>query len=92
VQVATVIAGDALSGLASGSFNVTGTSNEASDANVPDIVITPSASGGFVVQLRADRLGNMADRVYTLTATAADVAGNPSIVTANCIVPHDQGN
>jgi len=92
VQVATVVAGDALSGLVSGSFRVTGTSNETSDPKDPDIVITPSGSGGFVVQLRADRLGNMTDRIYTLTATATDLAGSLATVTASCVVPHDQGN
>src|SRR5579863_2385856 len=34
----------------------------------PAIVITPTGSGGFVVQLQADRLGNGTGGVYTLTA------------------------
>jgi len=56
VQVANVTAADALSGLAPGSFKVTGASSEPSpDPNVAEIVITPNGSGGFVVQLRADR-------------------------------------
>ena len=42
-------------------------------------------------QLRAERLGNMGDRIYTLTATAADAAGNISTVSSTCAVPHDQG-
>jgi hypothetical protein len=92
VQVATVTAADALSGLDPGSFKVTGASNEPSDSNKPQIVITPNGSGGFVVQLQADRLGTGTERVYTLTATAADLAGNPATVTATCSVPHDQGN
>jgi len=93
VQVAIVTASDALSGLAPGSFKVTGTSNEPiapNDPNAPDIVITPNSTGGFVVQLRADRLGNANDRIYTLTAAANDVAGNTTTATATCIVPHDQ--
>ena len=86
----TVTALDALSGIAPGSFKVTGTSNEPSDPNDPDIVITPNGSGGFVVQLREDRLGTGTGRVYTLSATAMDLAGNSATATATCTVPHDQ--
>jgi len=92
VQVATVTAADALSGLDSGSFKVTGVSNEPSDPKDPDIVITPNGSSGFVVQLRAERLGTDTGRFYTLTATANDLVGNAATVTATCTVPHDQGN
>jgi len=91
VQVATVTAADALSGLAPSSFKVTGISNEPIDPNDPAIVITPDGSGGFVVQLQADRLGNGNGRIYTLTATANDLAGNTTTTTATCTVPHDQG-
>ena len=91
VQVAIVTASDALSGLAPGSFKVTGTSNEPSfDPKNPEIVITPNGSGGFVVQLQADRLGNGTGRIYTLTATTNDLAGNTATATATCTVPHDQ--
>jgi hypothetical protein len=93
VQVATVTATDILSGVAPGSFNVTGTSNEpSSDPTSPEIVITSNGSGGFVVQLQADRLGTGSGRGYTLTATASDMAGNPATAAATCTVPHDQGN
>src|SRR5580658_9766223 len=54
IQVATVTAADAPSGLAPSSFQVTGTSNEPPSA--PEISITPNGSGGIVVQLQADRL------------------------------------
>jgi hypothetical protein len=92
VTVATVNATDALSGVAPGSFTVTGTSSEpASDPNSPDIIVTPNGIGGYVVQLRADRLGNGNGRIYTLNATASDLAGNTATVTARCTVPHDQG-
>lgn len=91
IQVATVGATDALSGVVPGSFSVIGTSNEPSDPNNPDIVITPNGSGGYVVQLRADRLGTGTGRVYTLNATASDLAGNAATVTAACTVPHDMG-
>jgi hypothetical protein len=92
VQVG-VVAADAFSGLAPGSFKVIGTSNEPSfDPNNPEIVITPNGSGGFVVQLQADRLGTGSGGLYTLNATATDMAGNTATTTANCTVPHDQEN
>ncbi len=93
VQVATVTALDADPGIAPGSFKVTGTSNEPSnDPKNPDIVITPNGLGSYVVQLRADRLGSGTGRVYTLTATASDLAGNVATEQATCSVPHDQGH
>jgi len=94
VQVATVTAADAVSGgLAPGSFTVTGTSNEPSnDPNDPEIVITPDGSGGFVVQLQAERLGTGTGRIYTLTATASNTDGVTTTSTATCTVPHDQGH
>lgn len=93
VTVAAIAASDALSGFAPGSLKVTASSNEpaaSNDPKSPDIVITPTAAGGYTVQLRADRLGKDTDRVYTLTATANDLAGNTATATATCTVPHDQ--
>jgi len=90
VQVATISAADVLSGLAS--FSVTGTSNEPSDPKDPDIVITGSGLQPRFVLLRADRLGNGTGRVYTLTSTASDVAGNSTTAVSTCTVPHDQGH
>jgi streptogramin lyase len=93
VTVATVTAADALSGLDPASFKVRGTSNEPvppTDPMYPDIVITPSATGAYTIQLRADRLGSGTGRVYSLTATAMDLAGNTATVNATCTVPHDQ--
>jgi len=90
VQVATVTATDVLSGLAPGSLQVTGVSNEpSSDPSDPEIVITPNGSGGFTVQLQAARLGTGNGRIYTLTAAAMDNAGNSATTTATCTVPHD---
>ena len=66
------------------------TSNEPSDPSDPDFVVTPDGSGGFVVNLRAERLGSGSGRVYTLTATAKDLANNVRTMTATCAVPHDQ--
>lgn len=90
VQVATVTASDALSGVAPGSFKIVGTSSEP-PSNPPssDIVITP-LNGGYTIELRADRLGNGPGRVYRLIATVNDLAGNTLSVTAECTVPHDQ--
>jgi hypothetical protein len=90
VQVALVSAGDALSGLAPGAFQVTGISNEPPSA--PEISITPDGTGGYVISLQADRLGSGNGRIYTLTATATDFAGNTGSVTGICTVPHDQGH
>ncbi len=92
VQVATVTAADGGSGLVSGSFSLIGVSNEPSDPNDPDVVIASNGSGGFTVKLRAERLGNGAGRVYTLTAKATDLAGNAVTATSTCTVAHDQGN
>jgi virginiamycin B lyase len=91
VQVAIVAAKDVLSGLAPGSFQVNGISNEPSDPAIPDIVVTPGdASGSFVVQLRSRRLGTGNGRVYTIIATAKDNAGNIATTSGTCVVRHDQ--
>ena len=71
-------------------FRVTATSNEPSDPSDPDVVVIPDGSGGFVVELRAERLGSGSGRLYTLTATATDLADNVRTVTATCAVAHDQ--
>jgi hypothetical protein len=87
-QVAAVSAADALSGVAS--LQVTATSNEPSDPSDPDVVVTPDGSGGFMVGLRAERQGSGSGRLYTLTATATDLADNVQTVTATCAVAHDR--
>jgi len=89
VEVATVAAADALSGVAPGSFQVTGSSNEPSDPTKPDVVLTPNGSGGYAVQLRAARLGSGTGRIYSLQATATDLAGNTVTSTTTCAVPRD---
>jgi hypothetical protein len=81
VQVAKVIAADALSGLAPGSFKVTGTSNDPDDGKI-EITGGPSQ---FIVQLGADK-----GQVYVLTATASDLAGNTVTNQTTCKVRHDQ--
>ena len=89
VQVATVTVRDSLSGVSA--FDVSATSNEPAKAGEQDVVIKGTGIGPRTVQLRADRLGTGTGRVYTLSSTATDVAGNTSTVTAKCIVPHDKG-
>ncbi len=88
VEVASVNAADTLSALAA--FNVSASSSEPVDADGHDIVIMGGTSQPQVVQLRAERLGAGPGRVYTITATASDLAGNTSTTTATCTVPHDQ--
>ncbi|MBZ5489495.1 MAG: NF038129 family PEP-CTERM protein [Acidobacteriia bacterium] len=88
VTVTTISAADLLSGMSS--FSVTGTSSEPMDPNNPDIIITGSGLGPRTVQLRADRLGTANGRIYTITSTATDAAGNVVNVDSTCAVPHDQ--
>ncbi len=89
-EIGTVTASDALSGVAPGSLIVAGNSNEPSRLSDRDIVIASNGSRGFTIQLRAERLGAGTGRVYTLNATATDLAGNIATSTAQCAVPHDQ--
>jgi hypothetical protein len=88
VRVAVVRATDARSGIAA--FTVTGTSNEPSDGE-PDVVITGTGLEPRVVWLRAERQGAGGGRMYTLTATATDRAGNSASSRVTCVVPHDRG-
>jgi hypothetical protein len=41
--------------------------------------------------LRAERRGDGAGRIYTVTYTAIDGSGNPTQLTSQVLVPHDQG-
>jgi hypothetical protein len=70
---------------------VTGTSNEPFDPKVPDILISGDASGGFIVNLRAARLGNGPGRVYTLTYSTTDASGNASPAVGIVTVPNNIG-
>jgi hypothetical protein len=89
VQVASVTAADGGAGVAG--LTLAATSNEpetgTGDGDIaPDVIVT-----GGVVQLRAERAGNGAGRLYTITAHATDQAGNVATETRTCVVPHDRG-
>jgi hypothetical protein len=90
VAVATVAAQDGLSGLAS--FNTNVTSSEPASPGQSDIMIAGSGLAPRAISLRAERLGNGPGRVYTLSASATDLAGNAATAVATCAVPHDQGD
>ena len=42
------------------------------------------------LSLRAERDGNGASRIYTISYTATDTAGNSASATCTIVVPHDQ--
>jgi hypothetical protein len=84
VQVASVTALDALSGLAPGAPSIVVESNETLDASDVEV------SGG-IVRVRASRLGRGEGRRYEIRVEAADLAGNTASAVATCVVPRDQG-
>jgi hypothetical protein len=61
-------------------------SNEASNNKEPDWVVVDVHH----VLLRAERAGNGVGRLYTITLTCTDAAGNVTVKTATVLVPHDQ--
>jgi hypothetical protein len=83
VVVAEVVGEDTLSGVAS--LVVSVTANETLSAG--DVVVD-----GGTVRVRADRAGRGHGRVYTVAATVTDKAGNVTVSTGQCTVPHDQGH
>jgi len=81
---ATDVCGRALTGVltVASSDPVTGPDDDTS----PDWVVVDAHH----VQLRAERLGsNAGGRVYTITITATDGAGNATTATAIVTVPHN---
>ena len=52
-----------------------------------DIVIIDD----FTINLRAERAGDGAGRIYTITYEATDACGNSTVASAEVSVPHDQG-
>jgi hypothetical protein len=90
VTVAQPTAADGLSGIEPGSFVVTATSSEpplasGSGRASPDVRV-----GHGEVQVRAERSGTGRGRVYTVSATARDRAGNSASASGTCVVPHDR--
>ena len=79
----TVELTDSMSG-ASGFLLTDAPTSDAVDFNVGK----PDVAG----LLRAERAGNGSDRIYRLTYTGRDVAGNTADCTAVIVVPHDQSN
>jgi hypothetical protein len=80
---------DSLSG--PGGFNpLSATSNEP-DSGAGDIQGFIPGSAITSGYLRAQRLGAGSGRIYTLTYTGLDRAGNSATCSTNVIVPHDQG-
>lgn len=88
VQIATIGGSDA-NGV---SVSVAVSSNEPSSPPQQDIVVSGPASGPKTVQVRAQRSGSGTGRVYTILASATDIAGNTTASSATCTVPHDQRN
>ena len=82
---------DSVSGLASVSYVVT------DEYGTPLTLPLRTLSGGSsiwteVLAVEARRDGTDLDgRLYVVTATLTDVAGNTTTVTKNIVVPHDQG-
>jgi hypothetical protein len=73
------------------------TSNEPVDGTgrrdaSPDWEVTDNGDGTFALSLRAERDGRGSGRIYTITATATDDAGNSVSSSAEVTVPHDRGD
>src|SRR5262249_28294481 len=71
-----------------GSVNCTLTvvSNEPQGKDGDYDVVSPT-----LVRLRAERLGNGNGRVYLITITCTDTAGNSTLKAVSVTVPHSQG-
>lgn len=81
----TVSASDAGSGFA-GCTVTSVNSSEGGSVHEPDVELT----GPLTMNLRAEREGKGAGRIYTAVVSCADAAGNTSTGTAVVTVPHDQ--
>lgn len=88
VPVAVISASAGISGLTA--FSVSAVSNEPAIPG-PDVVITGTGLQPRRVELRAERSGAGAGRIYTITAVAGNGAGVSTTIAGVCIVPHDQG-
>jgi hypothetical protein len=48
-------------------------------------------TGPLTLSLMADRAGNGNGRIYTVSVSCTDAAGNSKSATTTVTVPHDQG-
>jgi len=87
VDAATIAGSESGSGLSS--FSVVASSSEASTG---DVAVSGTGLAPRRVSLRAERSGEGTGRVYTVTATAADRAGNVTTASGTCSVPLSQGS
>lgn len=67
-------------------------SGEGYGETAPDWEVVSNEDGTFDVSVRAERSGIGPGRVYTITATATDAAGNKAIETATVTVPKSKGS
>jgi hypothetical protein len=81
---------DALSGPAG--FTVVSVTSNEPDSGQGDIQGFVPGTASTSGRLRAQRLGSGTGRVYTLTYSGLDKAGNTAPCTTTVTVPHDQGN
>ncbi|MEJ7699249.1 MAG: Ig-like domain repeat protein [Pyrinomonadaceae bacterium] len=83
---------DAVSGLASVSYTVT--DEYGTSLSIPTRTLSGnSANWTDSIDLEASRRGDDLDgRLYRITATITDMAGNTSTATADIVVAHDQRN
>lgn len=72
-------------------FTLVSVSNNEPDSGQGDIQGFVTGTASTSGQLRATRLGSGTGRVYTLTYSGSDRAGNTATCTTTVTVPHDQG-
>jgi hypothetical protein len=85
--VGTVVASDGSGSGLAGPIRVSATSGGTSDGT--HVVVTGSSA---TVALRAVKQFAGAERTYTVTAAADDLAGNTGSLSTLCVVPHSMGN
>ena len=86
---ATVTVTDGLSGQAG--FVLTSATSDEPTSGEPDIVGFDVQTADTTGQVRADRLGGGDGRVYSLSYSGSDQAGNAATCTVTVTVPHDRG-
>jgi hypothetical protein len=93
VEVGEVVARDLCDPSVSLSINVTSNEpvNGTGDGDTaPDWAIVDNGDGTASVSVRAERKGNGTGRIYTISVTATDAAGNQSTETGTVTVAHSQ--